>query len=61
MGDLRKKKILRTDFEGKNSCEEIPGEKESYTEKEYLPQRMRLEKILTPLYVRKKILLPEAW
>ena len=54
MGDLRKKKFLQTDFEGKNSCEEIPGEKDSYTEKEYLSWRTRLEKILTPLCIRKK-------
>ena len=28
MGDLRKK-LLQTDFEGKNSCKEIPLEKDS--------------------------------
>ena len=39
---------------GKNSCEEIPGEKDSYTEKEYLSWCTRLEKILTPLCIRKK-------
>ena len=54
MGDLRKKKFLQTDFEGKNSCEEIPGEKDSYTEKEYLSWCTRLEKILTPLCIGKK-------
>ena len=30
---ISEKNFLKTDFEGKNSCKEIPGEKNSYTEK----------------------------
>ena len=45
MGDFRKN-ILQTDFEGKNYCKEIPGEKISYTEKK--------KKNVTPLHVREK-------
>ena len=43
MGDLRKK-ILHTDFEGKDSCTEIPGEENIF-------HVVRWKKILTPLYV----------
>ena len=43
MGDLRKK-ILHTDFEGKDSCTEIPGEKNIF-------HVVRWKTILTPLYV----------
>ena len=54
MGDFRKKNSCRLISREKNSCKEIPGEKDSYTENEYLLWRTRLQKILTPLYVRKK-------
>ena len=43
MGDLRKK-ILHTDFEGKDSCTEIPGEENIF-------HVVRWKKNLTPLYV----------
>ena len=39
---------------GKKSCKEISGGKKSYPEKRYLSWRIMLEKILTPLYVKKK-------
>ena len=30
---ISEKNIVKTDLEGKNSCKEIPGENNSYTEK----------------------------
>ena len=39
---------------GKNSCKEISGGKKCYPEKRYLSWRIMLEKIFTPLYVKKK-------
>ena len=58
MGDFRKK-ILQTDFEGKNSCKEIPGEKKSYAEKKSV-MAYNARKNLTPLYFRKKTLSPKV-
>ena len=55
-----KNNILQTDFEGKKSCKEMPGQKKnSYTEekKNFMASA---GKNLTPMYVRKK-LSPEVW
>ena len=51
---ISEKKILQTDFEGKNSCKEIPGEKKSYAEKKSV-MAYNARKNLTPLYFRKKL------
>ena len=51
MGDLRKK-VLHTDFEGKDSCTEIPGKKK------YLSCRMLEKKCLHRCMSRKKIISP---
>ena len=51
---ISEKNILQTDFEGeKNSCKEIPGEKNPTLTK-HLSWRIMLEKNLTSLYFRKK-------
>ena len=51
---ISEKNILQTDFEGeKNSCKEIPSEKNPTLTK-HLSWRIMLEKTLTSLYFRKK-------
>ena len=59
IGDFRKNN-LQTDFEEKNSWKEIPGEKKFPLRKNDLSQPIILKNIITPLYVRKKILSPEV-
>ena len=55
MGNFRKN-ILQTDFEEKNSCKEIPGENNSFTEKNiYLSWHIIMKKNWSyTVYVKKK-------
>ena len=54
IGYFRKKNILHTDFEGKNSCKEIPSKKNP-TLKKISFMAYNAGKNLTLLYVRKKM------
>ena len=46
MGDFRKKRILQTDFEGKNYCQEITGKKFPTLKKIYFTAYNAGKKIL---------------
>ena len=59
MGDFRKKRILQTDFEGKNYCKEITGKKIP-TLKKYISRRTMLGKKSYTVACQEKILLPEV-
>ena len=54
MGDFRKENIPQTDFEGKKFLQGNIWREKMLPEKRYLSWRIMLEKILTPLYVKKK-------
>ena len=60
MDDFRKKITSRLISREKNSCKEKPGEKKIPTPKKSLSRPITLKNIITPLYVRKKILSPEV-
>ena len=51
---ISEKKILQTDFEGKNSCKEIPGEKKSYADKKSAMAYNAGKKSYTVVFQEKK-------